>query len=149
MSWRPLTPTEARAHPLYGIAGWLYVFFGAILFALIADAVEWTQHGPGSDRPAWLIATALGIHTAILWVGVRKWRWFPEFAIAGIWLTGGLGQLFTEHAQLGAPVADAADPRQIGIVAFVAFSLLLTWLLVVSERVNVTYKHRARVRESA
>lgn len=148
MTWRVLSPAEQKQHPRYGIAGWLYLFFGAILFAMIADAVEWAQYETGSDRPAWLIATTIVVQGAILLAGVRKWRWFPEIAIAGIWLTGGLGQLFSEHARLAAPVPDAVDPRQVGIVAFVGFSLLLTWLLLVSERVNVTYKRRCRERRA-
>ncbi len=144
MSWRDLSPAEARAHPLHGVGGWLFVFFGLILFALVADAIEWIQYGEGSDRPAWLIALTFAINVAILVTGVRLWRWFPELAIAGIWLTGGLGQLFTAHVQAAPGPDDAVDPRQIGIVAFVAFSLLLTWLLRASERVNVTYKRRCR-----
>ena len=147
MSWRPLSPEAARRHPSYGIAGWLYVLFGLILFALVADAVEWVQYGEGSDRPRWLIGASLAVYTAVLVAGFTKWRHFPELAIAGIWLTGGLGQLFTEHAQIGPETADPIDPRQVGLFAFVAFSLLLSWALWVSERVNVTYKHRARIRE--
>ncbi len=144
MSWRPLSAAEAKRHPRYGVAGWLYFFFGAVVFALIADAVEWLQYSEGSDRPAWLIATAIGVHLAILVAGIRKWRWFPELAIGGIWLTGALGQIYTQHAQLGPMPTDVVDPRQVGLVAFVFLSLLLTWLLLASERVNVTYKHRCR-----
>jgi hypothetical protein len=91
MSWTPLSPEEARRHPRYGLGGWLYVFFGLVLFALVADAVEWAQYGEGSDRPRWLIGLGLVVQTAILAAGFAKWRWFPELAIAGIWLTGGLG----------------------------------------------------------
>ncbi len=147
MSWRPLTAAEARRHPRFGIGGWLYLFFGLVLFAIVADAVEWIQYGEGSDRPRWLIGLGLVVHLAILATGVVKWRWFPELAIAGIWLTGGLGQIYTRHAQLVPEGAETGiDPRQVGIVAFVVLALLLSWLLLVSERVNVTYKGRARVR---
>jgi hypothetical protein len=144
LSWRDLSPAEARAHPRYGIAGWLYLFFGLVLFALMADAIEWIQHGEGSDRPRWLILASVVTHLAILAAGFTKWRWFPELAIAGIWITGGLGQLFTEHARMAREVEGAIDPRQVGLVAFVAFSLILTWALLASERVNVTYKGKAR-----
>ena len=145
MSWQRLSASQARAHPRYGVAGWLYAFFGLILFAVIADAIEWIQYGEGSDRPRWLILLSLALHLGILAAGFTKWRYFPEVAIAGIWLSGALGQLFTEHARLAPDAAEGAlDPRQVGIVAFVALSLLLSWALWVSERVNVTYKHRAR-----
>ena len=147
MSWRHLSSDAARRHPRYGIAGWLYLFFGLILFAFVADAVEWVQYGEGSDRPRWLIAVSLLVYAAILVAGFLKWRHFPELAIAGIWLTGGLGELFTEHAQMGPEDTGGVDPRQVGLVAFVVFSLILSWALWVSERVNVTYKQRARVRE--
>lgn len=147
MSWQDLSPEAARRHPRYGVAGWLYLFFALLLFAIVADAVEWIQYGEGSDRPRWLIGLSLVVYLAMLAAGFSKWRWFPELAIAGIWLTGGLGQLFTEHARLGPEQADAIDPRQVGIVAFVVFSLIVSWALWVSERVNVTYKGRARVRE--
>lgn len=147
MSWRELSPEAARRHPRYGITGWLYLFFGLVLFALIADAVEWMQYGAGSDRPRWLIGASLLTYVAILIAGFAKWRRFPELAIAGIWLTGGLGQLFTEHARMGAGDGEPIDPRRIGLFAFVAFSILLSWALWVSERVNVTFKRRARTRE--
>jgi len=120
VSWRQLAADEARRHPRYGIAGWLYAFFGLILFAVLADAVEWIQYGDGSDRPRWLILVSLVVHLAILSAGFAKWRPFPEIAIVGIWLTGGLGQLFTQHAQLVPDaVGDGIDPRQVGLVAFV------------------------------
>ena len=145
MSWQQLSPEQAREHPLYGIAGWLLFLFGVVIFAVIADAVEWAQYGPGSDRPVWLLALSIAVNLAILVAGVRHWRWFPELAIAGIWIVGGLGQLYTQHAAV-APVAGESeiDPRQVGIAAYLAFSLLLTWLLLKSERVNVTFKHRCR-----
>lgn len=147
MSWQELSPEVARQHPRYGVSGWLYAFFALVVFALIADAVEWAQHGPGSDRPRWLIGCVMAVHVAILVAGFRKWRRFPELAIAGIWLTGGLGQLFTQHAGAGPqPGESGIDPRQVGLLAYVAFSLLLSWLLWTSERVNVTYKHKARAR---
>ncbi len=144
MSWRPLGVEEARRHPLHGIGGWLYVFFGLLVFAVIADSVEFARHGLGSDRPAWLIGFSLAVYVAILAAGVRRWRWFPELAIAGIWLTGGLGQIFTQHANAPPVLGGDLDPRQVGLVAFVVFSLLLTRLLLASERVNVTYKRRCR-----
>lgn len=144
MSWRPLSVEEARRHPRYGIGGWLYVFFGLLVFAVIADSVELSRHGLGSDRPAWLIGLSLAVYVAILAAGVRHWRGFPELAIAGTWLTGGLGRIFTEHASAPPIPGGDLDPRQVGLVAFVVFSLLLTWLLLASERVNVTYKRRCR-----
>jgi hypothetical protein len=48
---------------------------------------------------------------------------------------------------MGAGDGEAIDPRRIGLFAFVAFSILLSWALWVSERVNVTFKRRARTRE--
>lgn len=147
MSWRTVGAQEAARHPRYGVGGWLYLFFGLVIFAVVADAVEWMQYGAGSDRPRWLIGLDLVVYLAILVAGFTKWRWFPELAIAGIWLTGGLGQLFTEHARLGTEENAAMDPRQVGLIAFVAFSLILSWALWVSERVNVTYRHRVRVRD--
>jgi len=143
LSWQTLDAATARQHPRYGVAGWLYLFFGLVVFALVADAVEWAQYGEGSDRPRWMVGADLDAYTAILVAGFTKWRHFPELAIAGIWLTGGLGQLFSRHAEV-APEPGALDPRQVGLIAFVALSLLLTWLLWRSERVNVTYKHRCR-----
>lgn len=146
MTWQSLSPEQARQHPRYGVGGWLYAFFALVVFALIADTVEWLQYGAGSDRPQWLLGIALVVHTAMLVAGFLKWRHFPELAIAGIWLTGALGQIFTEHAQTPAGPGDELDPRQVAIVGFVVFSLALTWLLWSSERVNVTYKSRCRRR---
>jgi hypothetical protein len=147
VSWRTVGAREAARHPRYGVGGWLYLFFGLVVFAVVADAVEWIQYGEGSDRPRWLLGLDLVVYLAILVAGFTKWRWFPELAIAGIWLTGGLGQLFTEHARLGPEEGAAIDPRQVGLVAFVVFSLILSWALWASERVNVTYRHRVWVRE--
>lgn len=144
MSWQRLTPAQAQAHPRYGVAGWLYVLFAVLAFAIVADLTEWFTHSAGSDRPAWLILLDVALYAAVLVAGFRRWRWFPELAIAAIWLSGGLGLGYTQHMQVAPAAGDQLDPRTVGIAGYLVFSALLSWALLVSERVNVTYKLRCR-----
>ncbi|MEO1093134.1 MAG: hypothetical protein AAFX81_21155 [Pseudomonadota bacterium] len=144
MRWATLDPEAARAHPRFGLGGWLYVFFAFVCFAIVADAVEWFSHGPGSDRPAWLLGVGIVANLVVLVAGMRRWRWFPELAMVVIWVTGAMGQTFSQHAQVAAGTPTELDARTFGIAGYLMFSALLTWLLLVSERVNVTYKHRVR-----
>ena len=144
MSWVRLTPEEARQHPRYGVAGWLYALFAAVLFAIVADLVEWVGYGAGSDRPAWLILLDVVLATAVLVAGFRRWQSFPELTIAAIWLGGALSLGYAEHMRVPVAAEDPLDPRTVGIAGYLFFSTLLSWALLVSERVNVTYKLRCR-----
>ena len=144
MSWLQLSPEEARAHPRYGLGGWLYVLFAFLCVAVIADVTEWFMHADASDRPRWLIAFTISANVAVLSAGFLRWPWFPEFAIGAIWLQGALGLAFNQHMQVAASASDPIDPRTINVAGYLVLSALLTWALVVSERVNVTFKHRIR-----
>ncbi len=144
MSWVRLSPDEARAHPRYGLGGWLYVLFAFLCLAVIADVTEWFVHGPGSDRPRWLVAFTISTNVAVLSAGFLRWPYFPELAIAAIWIGGALGLAFTHHMQVPAAATDPIDARTFGTAGYLLFSAVLTWLLLTSDRVNVTFKHRHR-----
>lgn len=148
MSWRSLSPTQAEAHPLYGLGGWLYLLFAFLIFAVIADAVELAMHNEGSNRPFWLIVVTLIANVVVIWAGLRKKTWFPQAVIAVVWVAGGLNQTFTQLAV--APVeAGKLDPHTVGIAGYLFVSAGLTWALVFSTRVNVTFRHRVRQTASA
>ncbi|MFW5832699.1 MAG: hypothetical protein ACOCYE_01215 [Pseudomonadota bacterium] len=144
MRWVRLSAEEARAHPRYGLGGWLYLLFALLCVAVIADITEWFMHEPASDRPRWLIAFTISSNIAVLTAGFARWPRFPELTIAVIWIGGLLSLLYTRHMALPAAPDAPLDPRTINIAGYLLLSALLTWALVVSERVNVTFKHRRR-----
>jgi hypothetical protein len=144
LNWVTLSPEEARGHPRYGLGGWLYVLFAFLCIAVIADITEWFMHEAASDRPRWLIAFTISTNIAVLTAGFAKWPRFPELTIAAVWIGGLLSLLFTRHMALPAGPDAPIDPRSINIAGYLLLSALLSWALLVSERVNVTFKHRTR-----
>ncbi len=140
---------EARAHPLYGLRGWLRIpSIGFVL--LVLGAALMLVRGEGFDPAGWGawgllgLLSALGmLAAAILWF--RRWRHFRP-AYLGFAL---LSQLY-EAVDVALVARTAPDPG--GEVAVAVISLLLDIAFLVamhrSRRFRITFEHRVRAPDS-
>lgn len=148
--WIKLTRAQAAQHRLYGIGGWLVVLaiFVAIGFAMgIVELVDFwatTDHGGLS---AWIMAglrSLMALWAALIFVLLlARSRAFPVAFVAYtmfyiIYL--GLFGLAFAHVTHGAVFA--------GVAAAVPLHLLAIAYVLLSRRVNVTFRRRVRAKKS-
>lgn len=158
-SWRTLSPSDARRHALYGASGIMLSLLVGMLLNLPVRAMEYLAALPAlsGSVPSWL-ATLHALMTidvvllsslyAIAFVAaLRRVPHFPRL-LALIWLIDlgmqlVIAQLVTQAPGLPAAVAGALHTLLEGNIAKVLISVAL-WLpyLLLSTRVNVTYRHR-------
>jgi hypothetical protein len=158
-AWRPLAAAEAERHELYGASGIMVSLLIGMLLNIPVRAAEYLAAMPALSGPvpAWL-ATLHALMTidvvllsslyAIAFVAaLRRVPLFPRL-LAAIWLVDLAMQLLTAQLVAGAPGLPAAVAAPLhnlleGNVTKVLISIAL-WLpyLLLSRRVNVTYRHR-------
>jgi hypothetical protein len=159
-SWQKLNSSEARRHRLYGTTGVMVSLLIGMLLNVPVRATEYLAAMPALSGPVpgWLatlhtLMTADVVLLSSLYVvafvaALKRVPHFPRLLVA-IWLTD-LGmqlltaQLVVASPGLPAPVAGALQSVLDGNVKKVLISIGL-WLpyLLLSTRVNVTYRHRA------
>jgi hypothetical protein len=146
--WRQMFPEHAAAHRLYGLRGWLLAFYvsAAAVFLLgvhdavggfgeeVLDEVLPTPIQLGAVKAMKLVWTALLLPFLVL--APMRHRQMPAVSIVCLWsgVIVGLGALIALPPPLVGPV-----PLVIALLA-----CILTWYLISSERVNVTYRLRTR-----
>ena len=157
--WRSVAPAEARRHALYGASGVMVSLLVGMLLNVPIRAAEFFMAVPPipSGAPEWLstlqIAMTLDVLLftslyAIAFVAaLKRLPVFPRLLVA-IWLCDvgvqmTIGHVVASSPGLPAPVASAVHSLLAGNVAKVLISASL-WLpyLLLSTRVNVTYRHR-------
>ena len=149
--WRPVSKDEAANNRYYGLRGWLLLFyvgaaFGAVTYSidLLSPSVEkyyWVfGERPGVIRAALLVALAGQLPVLIL--APLKHRLMPRLWIAGMWIS-----VITWIAAYDMP--GRVDAMLLSVAATIVGSALLTWYVLHSKRVNVTYLHRVPTGESA
>ena len=157
--WRNISPEEANRHPLYGSSGIMVSLLVGMLLNVPVRALEYLAAMPAlSGRvPDWLstlqIAMTLDVvllsslYTIAFVAALRRVPLFPRL-LAAIWAIDIVMQLGIASAVAGAEglppkVADALHTLLDGNVKKVLISVGL-WLpyLLLSKRVNVTYRHR-------
>jgi hypothetical protein len=157
--WRSVAPGEARRHPLYGASGIMVSLLVGMLLNVAIRAAEFFVAIPPipSRAPEWLstlqVAMTLDVLVftslyAIAFVAaLKRLPLFPRLLVA-IWLGDiavqlMIGNVVASTPGLPAPVASALHGLLTGNVAKVLISASL-WLpyLLLSTRVNVTYRHR-------
>ena len=157
--WRSVGPREAQRHPLYGASGVMVSLLVGMLLNVPIRAAEYFVAIPPipSGAPQWLstLQTAMTLDVllftslyAIAFVAaLKRHPMFPRLLVA-IWICDVGVQLLIGHAVastpgLPAPVGHALHSLLTGNVAKVLISASL-WLpyLLLSTRVNVTYRHR-------
>lgn len=158
-SWRTVTAGEAERHALYGTTGIMVSLMVGMLLNIPVRAAEYLAAMPAiaGPVPAWLVTlhalmtadvVLLSSLYAIAFVAaLRRVPLFPRL-LAAIWMIDLAMQLLTAQMVASAPglppaVATALHSLLEGNVAKVLISVAL-WLpyLLLSTRVNVTYRHR-------
>jgi hypothetical protein len=158
-SWQNLESNAARRHRLYGTTGIMVSLLLGILLNVPVRAVEYLAAMPALSGPvpAWLatlhtLMTADVVLLSSLYVvafvaALRRVPHFPRLLVA-IWLIDLSMQLLTAQMIAGAP----GLPDKVGIAlqslldgnakkVLISVALWLPYLLL-STRVNVTYRHR-------
>ena len=157
--WQPITLVEAERHHLYGSTGIMASLLLGMMLNVPVRAAEYFAAMPpiGAAAPGWLSslhfamtldAVLFGSLYMIAFVAaLRKVPLFPRLLVA-IWIADLAMQLVTANmvtsaGDLPANVAAALQSLLQGNVKKVLISAAL-WLpyLLLSRRVNVTYRHR-------
>jgi len=157
--WRTLTRFEAECHPLYGPTGILVSLLVGMMLNVPMRALEYMAAMPPmpAASPAWLSALHFAMTFDVVLFGslymiafvaaLRRVPLFPRLLVA-IWACDLTMQLFTAElvtrsGDLPPAVASALHGVLEGNVKKVLISIAL-WLpyLLLSKRVNVTYRHR-------
>ncbi|HEU0311059.1 MAG TPA: DUF2569 family protein, partial [Sphingomicrobium sp.] len=157
--WRNVAAEEARRHPLYGSSGIMVSLLVGMLLNVPVRGLEYLAAMPAlSGRvPEWLstlhvmmtldVVLLSCLYTVAFVAALRRVPLFPRLLVA-IWaidITMQLGIASAVASTEGLPstVAEALHTLLDGNVKKVLISVCL-WLpyLLMSKRVNVTYRHR-------
>jgi hypothetical protein len=157
--WRTVAVLEARQHPLYGTTGIMVSLLIGILLNIPIRAAEYLVAMPpvGGSTPSWLsslhfamtfdVVLFTSLYAIAFVAALRRVPLFPRLMLA-IWI-GDLtmqlvtAQLVTSAGGMPSDVATALHTLLRGNVEKTLISMTL-WLpyLLLSTRVNVTYRHR-------
>ncbi|MCJ7421278.1 DUF2569 domain-containing protein [Sphingomicrobium astaxanthinifaciens] len=156
--WRKVAPARARAHALYGAGGIMVSLLIGMLLNVPLRVTEFLVAIPAipSDTPHWLstlhfmmtldVVVLTSLYTLAFCAALRKVPFFP-LLLGTIWLLDLTMQLVVAQVVAGAglPPGVAAPLHTLldGNVKKVLISAAL-WApyLLLSERVNITYRHR-------
>lgn len=157
--WRGVTRDRARQHRLYGAGGIMVSLLVGILFNIPVRAAEYLASMPAISGPvpSWLstlhiamtidVVLLTSLYTIAFVAALRRVPLFPRLLI-GIWGLDLTMQLVVAEVVAGTPnlpgdVAMALQALLEGNVQKVLISIGI-WLpyLLLSKRVNVTYRHR-------
>ena len=157
--WRDVGRAEAQQHPLYGSSGIMVSLLVGMLLNVPVRALEYLAAIPALSGtvPAWLSTLHLmmtldvvllsSLYTIAFVAALRRVPLFPRL-LAAIWAIDLVMQLGIASAVAGTDglppkVADALHTLLDGNAKKVLISIGL-WLpyLLMSKRVNVTYRHR-------
>ena len=157
--WRNVSATEAGRHALYGSGGIMVSLLVGMLLNVPVRSLEYLAAMPAlaGQVPEWLstlrfamtldVVLLSSLYTIAFVAALRRVPLFPRL-LAAIWLVDVTMQLVIARAVaathgLPTPVADALHTLLDGNVKKVLISVCL-WLpyLLLSKRVNVTFRHR-------
>lgn len=160
-AWRQLTLEEAKSHSLYGASGIMVSLLVGMLLNVPVRAAEFLVSMPALSGPipSWLttlnimmtvdVVVFTSLYTAAFVAAMKRVPLFPRLLVV-IWVADLAMQLVTAELVAGAPglphqVASALQALLTGNVHKVLISMTL-WMpyLLLSRRVNVTYRWRVR-----
>lgn len=157
--WRPLDAVSARAHPAFGPVGIMASLLIGMLLNVPVRTAEFMAGVPAmtGEAPLWgqMIYLALTtdlvvmnfLYTLCFFMALRRMPFFPRMLLL-TWCIDAAAQLMIAHYVSTAPhlptsVAAAISPLLEGNIKKVFISIIV-WMpyLILSERVNVTYRWR-------
>lgn len=157
--WTDVSHGAARTHPLYGVNGFMVSLMVGILLNIPVRALEYFAAMPAlaGNMPPWLAVLRMmmtidvvllsSLYAIAFVAALRRVPLFPRLIVA-IWALDLTLQIVTAQlvaAEPGLPVAVAESLQGLltGNVQKVLISMGL-WLpyLLLSKRVNVTFRHR-------
>ena len=157
--WQSVTRLEARKDPLYGTTGIMVSLLIGMLLNVPVRAAEYMVAMPpvGSSGPAWLsslhfamtfdVVLFTSLYAIAFVAALRRVPLFPRLLVT-IWAADVTMQLVTARlvtstGYVPAKVAAALQHLLYGNIEKVLISIVV-WLpyLLLSRRVNVTYRHR-------
>ncbi|HEY0630341.1 MAG TPA: DUF2569 family protein [Sphingomicrobium sp.] len=157
--WRNVKAEQARRHPLYGSSGLMVSLLVGMLLNVPVRSLEYLAAMPAfaGSVPEWLstlrfvmtldVVLLSSLYTMAFIAALRRVPLFPRLLVA-IWLIDiamqlGIASAVADTYGLPAPVADALQTLLEGNITKVLISVCL-WLpyLLLSKRVNVTFRHR-------
>jgi len=157
--WRTIDAREAKAHPLYGTSGVMVSLLVGMLLNVPVRALEYLAAMPAlaGDVPHWLsmlrftmtldVVLLSSLYTIAFVAALRRVPLFPRL-LAAIWAIDlamqlGIAQAVTATGDLPPKVGEALHTVLDGNVKKVLISVVL-WMpyLLMSKRVNVTFRHR-------
>lgn len=159
--WRPVDCLTSRSLPLFGATGIMASLLLGMLINIPVRVLEFIVAIPaiGGSGPEWFVTlftvmladvvVLTSLYAFAFVLALRHVPWFPRFLLLvwGIDLVAqiGVAQIVSGTAGLPADVATALHALLEGNLKKVLISLTL-WLpyLLISERVNVTYRQRVR-----
>lgn len=159
--WRRLKLGEVRLHPLFGPAGFMASLLVGLLLNVVLRSFEFLVAIPAltDQAPIWgrelfllmaadvgvmafsyMVAFAFALHAVTLFPRMLAFAWMLDILLQ-LLIAQRLGAMPGLPGEVAAPLADLlrGNIMKVLISAFV-------WLpyLLLSDRVNVTYRHRAR-----
>lgn len=157
--WRPISPVEAARHPLYGTSGIMVSLLIGMMLNVPVRALEYLAAIPPvpAIAPGWLAS----LHTAMTFdvvlftslymvafvAALRRVPLFPRL-LAAIWMADlamqlGVARIVASSGGVPPAVGQALTGLLEGNTKKVLISIAV-WLpyLLLSERVNVTYRNR-------
>ena len=149
MEWKSLSKEEAMRSPYYGLKGWLLVFYvltalGIVPYLILVISPPTNGSGDvGMTRVFLLIHVALSVPFLIL--APMKHPLMPKVVIICLWLS------FASYAwpmYLAALASASGTARYLssvnlfGVIGAGVVAVLITWYMLRSKRVNVTYLNR-------
>jgi hypothetical protein len=157
--WRTVGAIEARRHPLYGTTGIMVSLLVGMLLNIPVRAAEYLVSMPpvGDSGPAWLsalhfamtfdVVAFTSLYAVAFVAALRRVPLFPRLLVtiwaADITMQLVTGTLVTSAGNVPPKVADALHSLLYGNIEKTLISVTI-WLpyLLLSRRVNITYRHR-------
>jgi predicted neutral ceramidase superfamily lipid hydrolase len=158
--WRQLDPLTAHAHPSFGASGLMAGFAIGLLINIAVRTSEFLMAVPAiaavSNGWSHMLFLTLAIdcilfnllYAAAFIMAVRHAPWFPRVMLL-IWLADIMSQLLIAQLLGTTPLPGSVAAALTGLLTanvqktLISIALWLPYLLL-SERVNVTYRRRVR-----
>lgn len=152
--WKIVTRDEARSNPYFGFGGWLLIIYLGTAYGVVSPVADWIlgSYQSGMDLSYYQLSADIhfGGNLDTLWrltvfqamlalpflvLAPVKHALTPKVWIAGIWI--GFAAWFAVIDMPG-----QVNTKIVNVVFGLVWGVLMTWYILASKRVNVTYLNR-------